>query len=601
MLSLGIKILWPRKLVLALLSLIMAHTLAALFSAVSSAYWAVINAALGGSGGVIVMQAGARTVFTSHVPISVYEGLKRHPDVVACEPFTLTPACIGGKAVVVRGATIEYLNSWSRRVASGHIPRCGGLWAVVGARAADRLGLRTGDHIVIASSRTDALMPVEVKAICAFGDSKDYEVLAPLDVGQRIAGLPDTIVSIVEVKGMEKSKLMELLASDFELTIDCNIDVEGWILVFDPLNMLVASAFINNSSALRFSLPFGYYEIYYQGHNVFSKLVDVLLDSDKTVSVNLSLMTNNTLRVVASENDVVLLRDENGTLIRGTWQDGCWAFVVKPGLYTLQVNNNTYQIPVLGDAVFNPMGFDDVGYEVLVTVVASDGTAIEDFIIVVDDENGNTIFTSRAVSSQIPLRLPEGLYTFRIYRPPYFVFKHVDVRGPTNIVIELPQLVKNPEKIPYRFYPKLMSLRSEEAAEYTLYAFAGLTSSYIVAAIALILTLSVLLCLAVQRHIYLSISEDLRVLHIMGFTKSRLLLSIGISHMMLSILSALAGFATAWAIYSILRLDVLIVMLGYGSPFRAVESSIFTLFSATTSWLVSFAEELKRAGGAIER
>jgi len=255
---------------------------------------------------------------------------------------------------------------------------------------------------------------------------------------------------------------------------------------------------------------------------------------------------------------------------------------------------------VLGDTVFNPMGFDDVGYEALVTVVASDGTAIEDFIIVVDDENGNTIFTSRAVGSQISLKLPEGLYTFRIYKPPYFVFKHVDVRGPTNIVIELPQLVKNPEKIPYRFYPKLVSLRSEEAAEYTLYAFAGLTSSYIVVAIALILTLSVLLCLAVQRHIYLSISEDLRILHIIGFTRSRLSFSIGASHIMLSILSALTGFATAWAIYSILRLDVLIVMLGYGSPFRAVESSVFTLFSATTSWLISFAEALKGAGGAIE-
>ncbi|RLE73934.1 MAG: hypothetical protein DRJ56_08365, partial [Thermoprotei archaeon] len=422
-----------------------------------------------------------------------------------------------------------------------------------------------------------------------------------LDVGQKIAGLPDTIVSVVKVKGMEKNKLMELLTRNFELTIDCDINVEGWILVLDPLNMLVASAFIDNSSVLRFSLPFGYYEIYYQGRDVFSKLADVLLNSNKTVSVNLSLEANNTLRIVAPENDIVILRDENDTLIRGTWQDGCWVFVVKPGLYTLQINNDTYQIPVLGDTVFNPMGFDDVGYEVLVTVASSDGTEIEDFIIVVEDEDGNTILTSRAVGSQISLRLPEGFYTFRIYKPPYFVFKHVNVRGPTNIVIELPQLVRNPEKIPYRFYPKLMSLRSEEAAEYTLYAFAGLTSSYVVAAIALILTLSVLLCLAVQRHIYLSISEDLRVLHIMGFTKSRLFLSIGISHMMLSILSALAGLATAWAIYSILRLDVLIVLLGYGSPFRAVESSIFTLFSATISWLASFAEELKRAGGAIER
>jgi len=578
----------------------MAHTLVALFSAVSFAYWAVINTALSGSGGVIVMQAGARTVFTSHVPISVYESLKRHPDVAACEPFTLTPACIGEETVIVRGATIEYLNSWSGKVTSGHIPGCEGLWAVAGVRAADRLGLKTGDRIIIASSRTDALMPVEIKAICMFGDSKDYEVLVPLDVGQKIAGLPDTIVSIVEVKGMEKSRLMELLASDFELTIDCNIDVEGWILVFDPLNMLVASAFIDNSSVLKFSLPFGYYEVYYQGRNVFSKLVDVLLDSDETVFVNLSLEANSTLRVMASEGDVVILRDENGTLIEGAWQDGCWVFVVKPGLYTLQINDNTYQVPVFGDTVFNPTGFDEVGYEVLVTVLSSDGTEVKDFIIVVEDEGGNIIFTSRAVSSQISLRLPEGLYTFRIYKPPYFVFKHVDVRGPMNIVIELPQLVKNPEKIPYRFYPKLMSLRSEEAADYTLYAFAGLTSSYIVAAIALILTLSVLLCLAVQRHIYLSISEDLRILHIMGFTKSRLLISIGVSHIMLSILSALTGFATAWAIYSILRLDMLIVMLGYGSPFRAVESSIFTLFSATISWLVSFAEALKKVGGAIE-
>ena len=597
---LGIKMLWPKKLILALLSLIMAHTLVALFSAVSSAYWMVINTALSGSDGVIVMQAGARTVFTSHVPLSVYESLKRHPDVVACEPFTLTPTCIGEKTVIVRGATIKYLNSWSRKVVSGHIPKRGGLWAVVGVKAADRLGLKTGDHIIIASSRTDALMPVEIKAICMFRDSKDYEVLVPLDVGQKIAGLPDTMVSIVEVKGMEKSKLMKLLTSDFELTIGCNIDVEGWILVFDPLNMLVASAVINNSSVLKFLLPFGYYEIYYQGRNIFTKLVDVLLDSNKTVFINLSLKANSILQVMASKNDVVILRDENGTLVKRTWQDGCWVFAVKPGLYILQINNSTYQVPVLGDTVFNPMGFNAVGYEVLVTVVSSDGTKVKDFIIVVEDEGGNIIFTSRALGSQISLRLPEGLYTFRIYKPPHFVFKHVNVKGPMSIVIKLPQLVKNPEKIPYRFYPKLISLKSEEAAEYTLYALTGLTSSYIVAAIVLILTLSVLLCLAVQRHVYLSISEDLRILHIIGFTKSRLLVSIGIPHIMLSISSALTGFAVAWAIYSILRLDVLIVMLGYGSPFRAVDSLIFTLLSTIISWLVSFAEALKRAGDTIE-
>ena len=592
---LGFKILGRRIITLTLLSLMLTSYLLAQFIAISLTSWEALNVALSaGTDQTLIMEEGARSVFTSHVPLSLYESLRRYPNITACEPFTLTPTSIQNKTVIIRGASIEYLTACSKRLIRGKIPNREGPWAIAGIKAAKRLNLKVNDCVAVASPLRPTIMYLKIAGICAFGDPRDYEVLVPLPIGQKIAGLPETIVSIITVEGIDAKSLANLLNQKMKLIIHCNIDVRGWILILDSLNMPVSSQMIEGPSTLNFTLPFGYYKVAYQSSSVLSILTEVLLTSNTSINVEFFLGSTRTLKVLASKEDTVILQNKTGSQIHGIWSNGSWIFLVKPGVYTLQINDKSYEVPIFGNTTFDPKGLENVGYKVTIKVVSWNGSEVSDFLLIVEDKEGNVVTTLRELSHQVSIKLPEGPYHVCIYKSPYFVSTWIDVPKQTNIVIKLPKMISNPEKIPYRIYTSLKPLMPEEAGSYTLQAFMSLTTSYIAAAITFLLSLSVIACFVVQRHFYLSISDKIKILQTIGFSRGKLITNIGTAHLLLSLISAITSTIIAWAVFTLTKLDLILTIMGYGADFPATKTLLLTTLSVFVSWLTSILWLIKR-------
>ena len=592
---LGIRVLGRRRLFSTLLSLFMASFLSSTLFAISLAYLCSFDVALrGGVDGVVVLEGGSRSVFTSHVPLSLWESLRRHPEVSECEVFTLTPVQAGSRAVVVRGVRRELLaTEYAGHLLQGVVPGPEGPWALAGVKAAERLGLELGHDLVLASPLRPDLIHAQVVGIYSFGDHRDYELAVPLPLGQRLAGLPKNTASVIVVRGLSKARLDELLNGRFVLKVSCHIDVGGWVLVLDPLNALVASGRVEGPSTINFTLPFGYYTVAYQGPNFFSTLGEVLLTSDRTMDIGFSLEEPVVLKVVAPREAPVSLSNGSGPL-EGSWADGYWTFVVEPGLYTLSVGNETYELPVFGDLVFNPQGLVG-GFELTVEVRSWDGGKVEGSLLVIENEEGEVVASLADCPPDVVVRLPEGTYTIRVFKAPYFVSRTVRVPEETAVVVELPRLISNPEKVPCRFYPALRPLASKEASSYAFYAFVGLSASYLLALEGVLLVLAALTCLAVHRHLYMSIRGELRVLRLLGFSWPRLLYHLGLPHLLLLAVSLALGLSAAWTFYVLASLDEVLTVLGYGSPFPPVKVLALTAISMLASWASSFAWGIRRA------
>ncbi len=155
-----------------------------------------------GEGVVVIYDKKSSAPFTGLVPACLAEEVSALEGVLACSPEVMAPCVVKGEAVFVRGVVPESIVKLSElTMIEGEVlgPRdldC----AIAGWRAAERLGLRVGDEVLVLGVLADRYARLRVKGVFASNSLLDDEVLVPLHVGQWLRGAGYGYVTLIRLK-----------------------------------------------------------------------------------------------------------------------------------------------------------------------------------------------------------------------------------------------------------------------------------------------------------------------------------------------------------------------------------------------------------------
>ena len=158
---------------------------------------------------IVVYDASSRTPFTGLLSLSLVENISAARGVEAVSPEVIAPCLINGKPVFVRG--VEW-RSFTRltglKIVSGE-PGLPGNSVLIGFRAAERLGLKPGDTVLVASAIRPVYLALKVRGIYVSESPLDDELIVGLREGQWLRGAGQNAVTIIRVKASEGLSLPE--------------------------------------------------------------------------------------------------------------------------------------------------------------------------------------------------------------------------------------------------------------------------------------------------------------------------------------------------------------------------------------------------------
>ncbi|MEM0314260.1 MAG: hypothetical protein QXQ41_06910, partial [Candidatus Bathyarchaeia archaeon] len=151
---------------------------------------------------VAIYDRASSTPYTGLVPTHLAEKLARQDGVSACSPEALAPCVINGQAFFIRGVLPEeFMKITALEILDGEMLSSADLsYAVLGLRAAERLGLKVNDRITVFSVMADRCLELTVKGVYQSNSPMDDEVLTPLHVGQWLRGAGYGYVTLIRVK-----------------------------------------------------------------------------------------------------------------------------------------------------------------------------------------------------------------------------------------------------------------------------------------------------------------------------------------------------------------------------------------------------------------
>jgi hypothetical protein len=514
-----LRVLSSRAVFALSVSLLVALSAAAIsFGATYGAWNSMKNTLWGGEN--MITQRGSRTLFSSRVPASLAESLN-HVEGVKANPYVITFAMAKGEQVIVRGAKdLSHL-----KLVSGRLPASDGLWALVGERLAERLAIKVGEIIPVGSSFKEEIALLSVVGIYRTGSPLDDELMVSLSMARDIGNMPAETVSFIELKGGHG--IGRLITSMFNLNVRLG-NLSGGVEVLDSLGRIVGFEPLKEGIA-SFSLPFGYYHIKYVEAYYTSDLAEVLLDRNMTLNPYPE-KGEVTLKVFASASSNVTLEGK----FYGRWEDGYWSFKVAKGFYVLRLNESSYPLPLYGDTAF---GLETKSpYPLELSVVWADGRGAMDSLILVKDETGKVISSQVAKGSKVSLFLPEGTYEIEAYNPPFTGRISVKVPIDSKATVRIPA-VKDASRVPPTLYEKLR-LGFEVSSQSVI----GITVNLLGVMFLIALALPALAVLAINRYLFSSASERLRVLYLLGAGKGFLFRRLFLPILILSLLLALTSY-----------------------------------------------------------
>ncbi|MEM0471732.1 MAG: FtsX-like permease family protein [Sulfolobales archaeon] len=202
-----------------ILTLVLVLTIAsALFSTTAFillGIYETLEAQLGGGSNImIIYNPGSRTPYTSSVPAHLAIRLSEIGGVLASSPEVITPCIVNGRSVFMRGAIPEDLGKIDGltiidgdRIGLSDIDS-----ALIGRNAAERLGLRVGDTVLVFSILSDRYVELRIRGIFISGSALDDEIVAPLYVAQWLSGLDYGSVTLIRLKLSPSANISEVLS-----------------------------------------------------------------------------------------------------------------------------------------------------------------------------------------------------------------------------------------------------------------------------------------------------------------------------------------------------------------------------------------------------
>lgn len=255
------------------------------------------------------------------------------------------------------------------------------------------------------------------------------------------------------------------------------------------------------------------------------------------------------------------------------------------GLHLLELNETSHEILLMGNTTFHPDKKREQ-HQVQFNVLWRDGREAGGYLLSVKNHQDELVATSRSPSSATTVALPLGNYQAEISKPPYLT--HVEFTVPQNsqVTVTLP-VISNPRRIPPDYFQQLKAIAPLETATAPLGSILGLTTLLLLASTVTLTLLSVIAALTVQKALYTSAQENLRLLGQLGAGRKEIFKMIAPTTFILNLLlGAIAGML----VNLILQQSTLVAkftFLGYALPQNPNLTLAFTLGLVLASWLLS--------------
>lgn len=568
-------------------SLVVSHTMVYVFGA---------KRVLGGvvsENSVLIVGKGSRSVFTAWTP-TFYADVLSSVFNTSVYPITFTPTVINGNSIVVRGINERvlesYLNVTVKNLDNFDVD---GFWTLVGMKAAERFHLDVGNFVIVPSPLNDKIFVLLVQGIYSLGDLRDYEFVVPLWIGRKLNGMGEDVASAIVVEQASLEEVNEALKPR-NLTIDYDFPFDGWLLVECHGKPIASSKVAAGNGSIEFRLPRGIYEIIYQTTNVTYGLGHIDLTSDLRVKFfeEAGLIE---VRVKVDLDSSVYLISSNGTRFEGVRIDEYIIFKVSPGGYILEVDGKEYEIYVFRSISIDLSFIPSEGFEIVFEVLSFDGSPVENFGFTIESD-GFLVYSGWSESSQFYANLPAGEYDLTVFKPPSFYVKtSFKVEGSKKIVVKLPNVVSNPERIGGPVLKTIVkALGSKEASELAFRRFVGLTGAVIAAAAIFLASLLLIAAIMVEKQAFMSISYAVDVL--LGLRTSYVLLFgvFGLPSLLISIFACVCGSSFAILLNSFFKYVFRPSLLGYIIPLSVSHLFVFPVVYTFLAWFIGFIYPLRR-------
>ena len=588
----AVKVLRPKALLAFSLAMMISLTTASQAFILLLSFSESLSNSLGGlEEGLIIMQEGAKSIYTSRVPASLAESLRRIEGVNA-QAITLTPTTLKGHPIVVRG--VERIDDYLEKIVEGEAPREEGSWILFGEKAFQRLGLRTGEIITLGSPSSTSIITLQISGTYRTDSLRDYEAIVPLEVGVELAGLPPGTISAIKVNGIDERELRSLMGALYNLTL-INEAEGGYIIILDSLNIPVASLKLEGGRNHTLQLPFGYYTVIYREDYLTINLTSLLLRGDRAITLRTRGGKIYQLRVVAPEVEQPILRRGDNLTLQGRRDGEGWVFEAPLGLYTLILGGRSYLIPLIGDTSFNPTQTLGALERLRIRVQWMDGADVSDYLLTLRSPDGVLVASMICMASEASIDLPPGEYEAEVSKPPYL--SRVRFRIPGEKVMVILPSASSPGRVPPRLFQQLKAVTPLDTSSTTLTSLTGLTTSSIITPILSLTILSIITVFTVQRGLYKSAEDNLKVFTVLGAGRGETLRIIWIKLLGLNMALGAASAYSASAIHGILISRPGFTVLGYGIEPKPLLTLIYSITLSILSWLLTLLRMLPKVEG----
>lgn len=528
--------------------------------------------------GVAILDQNSRSIYTSRIPLSLAISLNKLPSVRA-EALLLSICHVQGSSLVVRG--VESTASYLPHLLSGSMPESEGPWIVLGRRVAERVRATIGRTIPLASSIGRTVLLLTVEAVCDFGDMKDDEALVHDTTARMLSNIPSGMVSAAIVHGLSRESVEELITRNYKVNIKCVSDLPGNLVVLEANGLSLRTFRAAGKFEESFELPFGYYTIAFQSRYLYSTLDTVLLKSDQTLEYSVRAESNPILKVASPRKP--RLQRSDGVEVEASAGEGVWVFKSTPGIHRLELDSESFVIPLFHSATFDPTVLAGKTYATGISVSWGDGSPVSNYNLLVKTAEGKVVLSMLSLGGQVKADLPEGRYTIEAYSLPYSNEIALSVPTDKEVKLILPSIKSNVERLPLRYYTFVKAMPTEMLPAFTLASISGLSAALLTGLAVSIIFLFVMILATVQRYLYLSAKARLNVLSLLGASKIFFLRTIELPILAISlVLGAAASFisltASSW-------LFPMLTLFGHSIP---RSPALILLFSATLATLVWF-------------
>lgn len=592
----GLKIAEPRLLVSYMLLLTILSAILAAVLAVG--YGLYLNVLWIGSGGStltpIIVDANARTIYTSRVPLSTYISLSRDGNVGRIIPAVLAISIIKDRLITVRGMYSEDLKlEYGSAILEGLMLKEGG-FALVGLKAAEALNLKTGELIYLTSVKSGRTLSFIVSGIYRFGDQRDYEIVVDIELARLLADMPPDSLSIIIAPEANRSYLEDKLKAAFNFTIEYRLGFEATIILADSLGRVYREIEAYSNSIHSIIIPYGYYSIYAEINGKITFMNSTLVNKNTIISLG-EPGEKITFRVpLSSKSFLIELKSLDGEVIEPeAILEGCLIYRVGKGIYKLIYGNEIYMLNLFEDSVFTPSPTQPAEYTLKVRVYDNLGRKVGGVILnIMNPEDNRIIYARLLEDGEGSLKLPPGKYRISASNSIVIMEKILELQNDTIIEFKLPALNRG---TPSRIISELKRVKAMEGVDYaelSVKALLGLTIEHYAALYLSLIALTIISFIPVNIYYLSSIRERLKLLSMLGFKPKDIVLRAGFPSLLAALTASIAGSQLLNYLWGKLSLGDRILILGYGLQHPAWWLTLLVIVAAVTLWICCFFKEL---------